>query len=122
MLRFEQANWVMLRAKLIILVMVLLFAQLQCAAACAGDLPCNATPHPCHRHHDKAPASCQCQMAGAIAATPRTQPMEAPIFSVLSLAAIISETAPADAGISALDFLDSSPPGFAVPSSVVLRI
>jgi len=109
--------------------MALLFAQLQCAAACAGHL-CSADPAksdsvpPCHRHHgshNPAPASCPHQTLVAAAPALPMLPAGMPVSSV-SLAAAAALILPIDARASALDFSAFSPPGFESLSSVVLRI
>ena len=69
----------MFRAKLIVLIAVtMVFAQLQCAAACAGnrcgpEFAKSQSVPPCHRHRDhsqdRSPASCGYQLTSPPATT-----------------------------------------------------
>ena len=87
----------MFRAKLIILIAAtMVFAQFQCALACAGNL---CTPEfaksqpvpPCHRHHDhshdRGPASCGYQLTSPPATSVQMLQMRAPIMPVLGAVA-----------------------------------
>lgn len=122
----------MLRAKLIIAVAAaVLFAQIQCVAACASDF-CSTdfgkteSVPPCHQHHEhshhQAPASCSFHLIVSSATSLHVPQLEAPVSSVLGLAPIISAALPADAQLHLLDLSNFSPPGIASLSSGVLRI
>lgn len=123
----------MSRTKLIVLAaMALLFAQLQCTAACATRL-CKTDSNnseslpPCHRHHhspshDQTSGSCVHQIV--VVPTPSQQllQMEMPAFPVMNAAETVIADFLADSGASTHNHLAPSPPGFQSRSSVVLRI
>lgn len=123
----------MSRTKLIVLVaMALLFAQLQCTAACATQL-CKSDSNnseslpPCHRHHhspshDQTSGSCVHQIV--VVPTPSQQllQMEMPPFPVMNAGKTVFADFLADSGANAQSHLAPSPPGFESISSVVLRI
>ena len=126
-----QAGIGMLRAKFVVLVAIaLLFAQLQCAAACAAHL-CGADSDkrsslpPCHRHHapsrDRTPDSCPHQTAAPAVSTEalhvEIRPVPAP-----GLPATISAALPADRWSSELAVSVFFPPGLRDLSSTLLRI
>ena len=120
----------MFRAKVIVLVaMAMLFAQLQCVAACAGNLcaPDNARTEsipPCHRHHnhshDKIPG-CPQQALNPPATSPQTAHVDAPVMSVLGFVnvafSIQLDTTPAK-----IDFSSLTPPESVDRPATVLRI
>ena len=132
MLFFEDTAG-MFRAKLIMFAaMALLFAQLQCAAACNTRL-CDSSfgkrqsVPPCHRHHhhpnhDQVPGPCAHQIIGVPAGSHQILPVKSPTFGVLSLTETVSASVPAGAGTNVHRLTDPSPPGFESLSSVVLRI
>jgi hypothetical protein len=106
----------------------LLFAQLQCVAACAsqfcgGDFKTDQVP-PCHRHHDRShdqvPGSCVQQIT--VPTAPHTLQADAPILSVLSVATTMSPALPAGTRTAALDLSAFSPSELKSPSSIVLRV
>jgi hypothetical protein len=113
-----------------IVVAIALFAQLQCAVACATQA-CNTdsaqTSHvpPCHRHqdqtHGKAPGSCSHQNVVGPAASPQMQ-LEIPIGSVVSPVAIVPARIPAGSRQNSTNHSALSPPGHERLSSVVLRV
>jgi hypothetical protein len=115
----------MSRALQIVLVAIaLLFAQIQCIAACAsqfcdGDFKTEQVP-PCHRHHDyshdQAPSSCVQQITVPTATAPHTLQADAPILSALDVATT------AGTRTSVLDLSEFSPPELKSLSSFVLRI
>lgn len=121
------------RTKLIVAVAaVVLFAQIQCVAACAADL-CSATItqtepiSPCHKHHnhshDQAPASCSFHLTVTQATSPHIPQLDVPVLSVLALAATVSANLPLAGDSWAADLSDPSPPGMtALLSSTVLRV
>jgi hypothetical protein len=122
---------VMFRAKLIVVAIALLFAQLECVAACAGQLCSGDFSHseslpPCHRHHghshDQSPVSCAHPVVGALAAAPDTLQLDAPAVLLLSPEAAISGGSPAETRTTALNSSGFSPPRFTGLSCVVLRI
>ena len=120
-------------AKLIVTVAaVVLFAQLQCVAACAADL-CGAnlsrteSVPPCHKHHnhshDQAPASCSFHLTVTQATSPHTPQLDEPVLSALGLAATASAILPLAGDSWVADLSDPSPPGMtALQSSTVLRV
>jgi hypothetical protein len=116
-------------AKLIVTVAAaILFAQVQCVAACAADACASRTASvpPCHKHHDhshdQTPASCSFHLIITPAMQPHAPQLDVPTPSVLGLAAMISLVLPVDTQSWALNLLDPSPPGTASISSTVLRI
>jgi hypothetical protein len=105
----------MLRAKIIVVAaMALLFAQLQCSATCTTQAGNGPSVPPCHRHyHPQAPCH---EDVGITAASPQV----APVAVMVDRVAVAAETLGSD-------FIghrpaDSSPPGFARLSFLVLRI
>lgn len=119
----------MFRVRLIVFVAVAMaFAQLQCVAACAGDL-CGAdlgqteSVPPCHEHHDQAPGSCSFHLIVMPAAVPHAAHSHIPVFSVLGLAATVSSILPVDGDSCKATLSAPSPPGTTAPlSSIVLRV
>jgi len=105
---------------------LLLFAQAQCAAACASklcpDLSKNSVP-PCHRHHGNShdPASCDHQVLDAPATSPHAAQVELPSLSVVGVAAIPPAVSPNQAAAAAWYPSNLSPPAAGNPSPV-LRI
>lgn len=114
-----------------IVVAIGLFAQLQCAVACATQV-CNTdsaqSSHvpPCHRHQDhtqgQAPGSCSHQNVIAPAPSPRIVQLEIPVCPVASPAAIVSAHILAGSRLNAAYHSALSPPGRESLSSIVLRI
>ena len=109
------------RGKLIVLiVMAVLVAQWQCAAACAADL-CGASLPPCHRQHnqshERAPVSCPDQILTTATSLHALQTGVA-VLPVLALAFHVSVSLPHVAP----EPLDSSPPEIGNLSTIVLRI
>ena len=121
------------RAKLIVVAAaIVLFAQLQCVAACATDL-CAANfgqtqlVPPCHKHHDhshdQVPGSCSLRLIITPASTPHARQLEIPVLSVLGAAPTASAVLPVDGDSWAADLSNPSPPGMtALLSSTVLRV
>jgi hypothetical protein len=101
-------------AKLIVLVAVaVLFAQLQCAAACAeqlcvADFSGSAFVTPCHRHpdhsHGQTPAPCARGIIDVPATSPQTPHAEAPNLGVLGGATSPPAVAPAAEWVSAFGY------------------
>lgn len=114
--------------KLIVVVAAaVLFAQIQCVAACAADL-CSvrtASVPPCHDHHDhshdQTPGSCSFHLIVTPATSPHAPQLDAPAPSVLGLAATVSPVLPVDVQ-SRPDLSDSSPPRTTRISPTILRI
>jgi hypothetical protein len=119
----------MFRAKLVILAaMMLLFVQLECAAACLSQL-CSTdfagteSIPPCHRHHhpspDRMPDSCLDQILVAPEATTE------PVSSTMPMASVPGLPASLLLGLTARGprvLAPASPPGWKRLFSVVLRI
>jgi hypothetical protein len=116
---------------------VLMFTQVHCLAACAGDLcadiaknaavPKSAAVPPCHRHHDHsndpAPESCAHQTLSAPATVEHAVHLESPNLIALDAAANYAIAAlPTDAWAGQPLLADISPPGEANISFAVLRI
>ena len=125
----------MSRTKLIVLAaMALLFAQLQCTAACATqlcktDFDKSESLPPCHRHHHPGPSHDQpsgsCAHQVLVVTTPSQQlsQIELPHFSVMNAAETVFADCLADSGVNAHRHMAApSPPGYESLSSVVLRI
>jgi len=122
----------MFRAPHIVFVaMALLFAQLQCAAACASqlcgaDLAKTEQGPPCHRHHehshDRIPGSCTNRIIVSPATSPQTLQPGAPILSALGVVATMPLALPPGTPAKALDLAAFSPPKVKGLSSIVLRI
>ena len=117
-------------SQIVFVTMALLFAQLQCVAACAsqlcgGDFKTEQAP-PCHRHHDhshdQTPGSCTRQPIVSPATSPHTLQADAPILSVLCVIATMSVPLPADSRTPEFGLSATSPPKLKSPSSTVLRI
>jgi hypothetical protein len=128
MVSFER-RIVMPPAKLIVAVAAaILFAQVQCAAACAADACASRTTSvpPCHKHHDHShdqnPASCSFHLIITPAMQPHAPQLDIPAPSVLGLAATISLVLPVDTQSWALALSEPSPPGIPGISSTVLRV
>lgn len=123
----------MFRAKLIVVIAVaVVFAQLQCVAACTADL-CGAdlgqteSVPPCHKHHDhshdQAPSSCSFHLIVAQATAPDAPQSDIPVLSVHGLAATVSAILRIDGDSWIASLSDPSPPGTtALLSSTVLRV
>jgi hypothetical protein len=116
-------------AKLIVTVAAaILFAQVQCVAACAADACASRTASvpPCHKHHDhshdQTPASCSFHLIITPAMQPHAPQLDIPAPSVLGLAATISLVLPVNTESWALDLSEPPPPGITSISSTVLRI
>jgi hypothetical protein len=121
------------RGKLIVIVAsALLFAQLQCASACATPLCNNDVGNqenvpPCHRHRhspaqDKTPGSCPQHIVVVAELSQHAPAIEMPVFSVANLAETVSTGALRDSRTSARDGSVPLPPGLHAISSTVLRI
>ena len=122
----------MSRTKLIVLAaMALLFAQLQCTAACATQL-CKTDSNnseslpPCHRHHhspshDQTSGSCVHQIIVVTTPSQQLSQIELPQFSVMNAVETVFADCLADSGANARQ-MAPSPPGYESLSSVVLRI
>jgi hypothetical protein len=117
------------RAALIGIVVVV--AQVQCVAACAGGACADAAKRgsipPCHRHHnhsnDQDPASCAHQTLSAPGIQQQAVHVEFPAFVALAAAASGTSTAILrDAWGNSPYPPNFSPPGTPGLSSVVLRI
>lgn len=119
-------------AKLIVAVAaVMLFAQIQCIAACAADV-CGArfgqteSVPPCHKHHDhshdQAPRSCSLRIVITSATSQHAPQLEMPVLSVLGPVPTVSSVLRADAQWWVLVVSDASPPGIPRNSSAILRI
>jgi hypothetical protein len=121
------------RAKLIVVVAaVVLFAQVQCVAACATDF-CAANfgttqpIPPCHKHHDhshdQVPGSCSLRPTITPATAPHAHQWEIPVLSVLGLVATAPAVLPINGDSWAPDVSNPSPPGMTgLLSSTVLRV
>jgi hypothetical protein len=120
------------RANLIVLAATaILFAQIQCVAACAGQLcsPDFAKTEPvppCHRHHDhshdQAVRSCTEHIIVSRTTSPQAQQVDSAPFAVSGAGAMMSASLLTDARTSGLDFSTFSPPELQKPSSTVFRI
>ena len=122
----------MFRGKLIVVVAVaILFAQLQCAAACAREL-CGADfaktqlVPPCHRHQDhspdRAPRTCRYQAINPPSTSPQPIAFHAPILPVAALTAGSSSTIGLGSRLSYLRVFAFFPPGWVDDPPAVLRI
>jgi hypothetical protein len=116
-------------AKLIVTVAAaVLFAQVQCVAACAADSCASRTTSapPCHKHHDhsqdRSPASCSFNHIITPATQPHAAQLDIQVPCELGLAATISLVLPVDTRSWALDLSEPSPPDITGISSTVLRI
>jgi hypothetical protein len=120
------------RVKLIMLAaMAILFAQIQCVAACVGQL-CSAdfakteSVPPCHRHHnhshDQTPGSCTDHFIVSRTTSPQAAQVDTSAFSVLGVGTMMPAALLADARASALDFSTFSPPEFQKLPATVFRI
>ncbi|HTW65751.1 MAG TPA: hypothetical protein VME17_14085 [Bryobacteraceae bacterium] len=116
-------------AKLIVAVAAaILFAQIQCVAACAADACGGGTASipPCHEQHDhspgQTPAPCSLRLITTPATSLQAPHLDAPSFPPLGLIATISLVLPAYTQSEPLDFSDPSPPGAVRISSTILRI
>lgn len=115
--------------KLIVAVVsAILFAQVQCVAACAADA-CGgrtAAVPPCHKHHDhshdQTPGSCSFQLMVTPATSPHAPQLHAPSPLGLGLAGTISLVLPPDTQSLTLDLSEPSPPAITGISSTILRI
>ena len=121
----------MLRSPLIVLAAVaLLFAQVECVAACASEL-CTGPSHasqsapPCHRHHEQSqprtPDQCPHGPILTAAAFPQASQAECRPPLAVSLSVLPEAPAIGAAGVEALD-LAASPPVFRILAPLVLRI
>ncbi|HJT87281.1 MAG TPA: hypothetical protein VJ732_05480 [Bryobacteraceae bacterium] len=118
----------MFRVKLILAVAALVFVQLQCVAACAGQcvagLAGDESVPPCHRHHSQPhgqdPASCAHEFMTAPDLAVQGQHVGA--APVPAPAAVSVALPSADFEIVAPRFAAFSPPAWHDLSSVVLRI
>ena len=117
-------------SQIIFVTLALLFAQLQCVAACAsqscgGDFKTEQAP-PCHRHHDHShdhtPGSCTHQPIVSLVTSPHTLQPEAPNSSVLSVIATMSLPLPAESRTPEFGLSATSPPKLKSLSPTVLRI
>lgn len=119
-------------AKLVVTIAaVVVFAQINCVAACAADLcrpDCSTEPTPpCHKHHDhshnQSPDSCSLRGIVSPATSPHAPQLDAPVLSVLGFAATVPADLPADGRSFATELSDSSPPGLTnLLSTIVLRV
>ncbi len=109
-----------------------LFAQLQCVAACTADLcdpdlgQTQPVP-PCHKHHDEshdhAPSSCSFHLIVAQATSPDASQLDIPVLSMLGAVTTVSPILPIAGDSWMTTFSDPSPPGItALLSSTVLRV
>ncbi|HEY6344734.1 MAG TPA: hypothetical protein VIY49_24830 [Bryobacteraceae bacterium] len=117
------------RAALVAIVVVV--AQVQCVAACAGDACGDAAKResmpPCHRHHnhsnDQDSASCAHQTLSAPAIQQQAVHVESPAYVALGAAASgTSAVIARDTWGNTANPSNFSPPGTPGLSSVVLRI
>jgi hypothetical protein len=113
-----------------LIAIVVVFVQVQCVAACAGDACTGAakresTP-PCHRHHnhsnDQDPALCGHQTLSAPAIPQQAVHVEFPAFVALGAAGSTFAVILTETWGHPLYASNFSPPGIAGLSSVVLRI
>lgn len=117
-------------AKLIVAVAaVMLFAQIQCVAACAAGVcsadRCNEPVPPCHKHshsHHEAPGSCSFRLVVTPEMSQHAPQLEMPVLSVLGPVPTVSSVLPVDTQWWALVVADASPPGIPRNSSAILRI
>jgi hypothetical protein len=122
----------MFRTKLIIAIAVtMVFAQLQCVAACASnwcgpDLSTSQSAPLCHHHHDhsqdRTPASCGHQLMNPPATSPHSVQMRAPIMVPIGLVASLVGVVRADVRVDRLHPAAFSPPEAVRPAPSVLRI
>lgn len=119
-------------AHIVLVLMGLLFAQIQCVAACASrwcgsDFAKMEQVPPCHRHHDhshdQTPGSCAQQLIVPFAKLPQTVQASGPILSATGVVTTSSSVLQA-AGLRTrvFDFSAISPPEFKSLSAVILRI
>jgi hypothetical protein len=100
---------------LVIAALAVLFAQVQCAAACTIQ-SCTAKVPPCHRHHQ---SPCHEDVGVATASAPI---MAGPAVCAWDIAPAAHLEAAEDAGYHALMATDASPPGWERSAILVLRI
>jgi hypothetical protein len=106
----------------------ILFAQIQCVAACAADLCSGRTASvpPCHQHHDhshkQAPGSCSFHLVVTPATPPDAPQLDVPAPLVFSLGTTISPVLAVATQSSLLDLAEPSPPSIINISSTILRI
>jgi len=120
------------RTKLIIVIAIaMVFAQLQCVAACASnwcgpDLTKSQSLPPCHRHHDhsqdRTPASCVHQLTNPEATPPHVVQMRAPIMVALDLVTDLAVVVGADVRVDGSHPTAFSPPEPVRTAPSVLRI
>jgi hypothetical protein len=107
---------------------VILFAQVQCIAACAADVCSGKTESvpPCHQHHDhshhQSPGSCSFHVIITPATSPHAPQLDIPAPSVLCLPATISLVLPVDLQSWPLNLPDPLQSSVNSISSPILRI